>query len=54
MRPGVHAVIAPKDRSVGFHRHREESRIRRCENVLSITVTNLARTPKELLKQRDI
>ena len=50
---GVHAVIAPKDRSVGLTATVMKVASGAAENVPYITVTNLARTLKEL-KQRDI
>src|SRR5258706_15603039 len=50
---GVHAVIAPKDRSVGLTSTVMKVASGAAENVPYITVTNLARTLREL-KERDI
>ena len=50
---GVHAVIAPKDRAVGFNATVEKVACGAAETVPYITVTNLARTLREL-KERDI
>ena len=45
---GVHAVIAPKDKSAGPERHRQQVACGAAETVPYITVTNLARTLREL------
>ncbi len=50
---GVHAVIAPKDRAVGITATVEKVACGAAETVPYITVTNLARTMREL-KERDI
>jgi 23S rRNA (guanosine2251-2'-O)-methyltransferase len=50
---GVHAVIAPKDRAVGLNATAEKVACGAAETVPYITVTNLARTLREL-KERDI
>ena len=50
---GVHAVIAPKDRAVGLTATVEKIACGAAETVPYITVTNLARTLREL-KERDI
>jgi 23S rRNA (guanosine2251-2'-O)-methyltransferase len=50
---GVHAVIAPKDRAVGITATVEKVASGAAETVPYITVTNLARTLREL-KERDI
>ena len=50
---GVHAVIAPKDRSVGLTAAAMKVASGAAESVPYITVTNLARTLREL-KDRDI
>ena len=50
---GVHAVIAPKDRSVGINATVEKVASGAAETVPYITVTNLARTLRQL-KERDI
>jgi 23S rRNA (guanosine2251-2'-O)-methyltransferase len=50
---GVHAVIAPKDRAVGVTATVEKVACGAAETVPYITVTNLARTLREL-KERDI
>ncbi len=50
---GVHAVIAPKDRAVGINATVSKVASGAAETVPYITVTNLARTLKEL-KERDI
>jgi 23S rRNA (guanosine2251-2'-O)-methyltransferase len=50
---GVHAVIAPKDRAVGLTATVEKVASGAAETVPYITVTNLARTLREL-KERDI
>ena len=50
---GVHAVIAPKDRSVGLTATVMKVASGAAENIPYITVTNLARTLREL-KERDI
>jgi len=50
---GVHAVIAPKDRSVGLTASAMKVASGAAESVPYITVTNLARTLREL-KERDI
>jgi 23S rRNA (guanosine2251-2'-O)-methyltransferase len=50
---GVHAVIAPKDRAVGINATVERVACGAAETVPYITVTNLARTLREL-KERDI
>lgn len=50
---GVHAVIAPKDRAVGINATVEKVACGAAETVPYITVTNIARTLKEL-KERDI
>ena len=50
---GVHAVIAPKDRAVGITATVEKVACGAAETVPYITVTNLARTLREL-KKRDI
>jgi len=50
---GVHAVIAPKDRAVGLTATVEKVACGAAETVPYITVTNLARTLREL-KERDI
>ncbi len=50
---GVHAVIAPKDRSVGLTATVLKVSSGAAENIPYITVTNLARTMREL-KERDI
>jgi len=50
---GVHAVIAPKDRAVGITSTVEKVACGAAETVPYITVTNLARTLREL-KERDI
>jgi 23S rRNA (guanosine2251-2'-O)-methyltransferase len=50
---GVHAVIAPKDRSVGLTSTVMKVASGAAENVPYITVTNLARTLREI-KERDI
>lgn len=50
---GVHAVIAPKDRAVGITATVEKVACGAAETVPYITVTNLARTLREL-KERDI
>jgi len=50
---GAHAVIAPKDRAVGLNATAAKVASGAAENVPYITVTNLARTLREL-KERDI
>jgi len=50
---GVHAVIAPKDRAVGLNATVEKVACGAAETVPYITVTNLARTLREL-QERDI
>ncbi len=50
---GVHAVIAPKDRSVGLTATAMKVASGAAESIPYITVTNLARTLREL-KDRDI
>ena len=50
---GAHAVIAPKDRSVGINATVEKVARGAAETVPYITVTNLARTLRQL-KERDI
>ena len=50
---GVHAVIAPKDRAVGITATVEKVACGAAETVPYITVTNLARTLREL-KERQI
>jgi 23S rRNA (guanosine2251-2'-O)-methyltransferase len=50
---GAHAVIAPKDRAVGLNATAEKVASGAAETVPYITVTNLARTMREL-KERDI
>lgn len=50
---GVHAVIAPKDRAVGITATVEKVACGAAETVPYITVTNLARTLREL-QERDI
>ena len=50
---GVHAVVAPKDRAVGLNATVSKVASGAAETVPYITVTNLARTLKEL-KERDI
>lgn len=50
---GVHAVIAPKDRAVGLTEVAIKTASGAAESVPYITVTNLARTLREL-KERDI
>ena len=50
---GVHAVIAPKDRAVGITATVEKVACGAAETVPYITVTNLARTLRDL-KERDI
>ena len=50
---GVHAVIAPKDRAVGLNATVAKVASGAAETVPYISVTNLARTMKEL-KERDI
>ncbi|MGQ0523874.1 MAG: 23S rRNA (guanosine(2251)-2'-O)-methyltransferase RlmB [Betaproteobacteria bacterium] len=50
---GVHAVIAPKDRAVGLNATVSKVASGAAETVPYITVTNLARTLREL-KERDI
>ena len=50
---GVHAVIAPKDRAVGLNATVEKVACGAAETVPYITVTNLARTMREL-KERNI
>lgn len=50
---GVHAVIAPKDRAVGISATVEKVACGAAQTVPYITVTNLARTLREL-KERDI
>ncbi len=50
---GVHAVIAPKDRAVGITATVEKVACGAAETVPYITVTNLARTLREI-KERDI
>lgn len=50
---GVHAVIAPKDRAVGLTQAAVKVASGAAETVPYITVTNLARTLREL-KERDI
>ena len=50
---GVHAVIAPKDRAVGITAAVEKVACGAAETVPYITVTNLARTLREL-KEHDI
>ncbi len=50
---GVHAVIAPKDRAVGLNATVEKVACGAAETVPYITVTNLARTLREL-KDNDI
>ena len=50
---GVHAVIAPKDRSAGLTDVAVKTACGAAESVPYITVTNLARTLREL-KERDI
>ena len=50
---GAHAVIAPKDRAVGLTATVEKVACGAAETVPYITVTNLARTLREL-KERDI
>jgi len=50
---GVHAVIAPKDRAIGITATVEKVACGAAETVPYITVTNLARTLRDL-KERDI
>ncbi len=50
---GAHAVIAPKDRAVGLNATAAKVSSGAAETVPYITVTNLARTLREL-KERDI
>ncbi len=50
---GVHAVIAPKDRAVGITSTVEKVACGAAETVPYITVTNIARTLREL-QERDI
>ena len=50
---GVHAVVAPKDRAVGLTQTAIKVASGAAETVPYITVTNLARTLREL-KERDI
>ena len=50
---GVHAVVAPKDRAAGIGATVEKVASGAAETVPYITVTNLARTLREL-KERDI
>jgi len=50
---GAHAVIAPKDRAVGLNATAAKVASGAAESVPYITVTNLARTLREL-KERDI
>ncbi len=50
---GAHAVIAPKDRAVGLNATVEKVACGAAETVPYITVTNLARTLREL-QERDI
>jgi 23S rRNA (guanosine2251-2'-O)-methyltransferase len=50
---GAHAVIAPKDRAVGLNATVAKVASGAAETVPYITVTNLARTLREL-KERDI
>ena len=50
---GVHAVIAPKDRSVGLTDVAVKTACGAAETVPYVTVTNLARTLREL-KEREI
>jgi 23S rRNA (guanosine2251-2'-O)-methyltransferase len=50
---GAHAVIAPKDRAVGLNATAEKVASGAAETVPYITVTNLARTIRDL-KERDI
>lgn len=50
---GVHAVIAPRDRAVGLNATVEKVACGAAETVPYITVTNLARTLREL-KEREI
>lgn len=50
---GVHAVIAPKDRSVGLNSTVRRVACGAADTVPYITVTNLARTMRQL-KERDI
>jgi 23S rRNA (guanosine2251-2'-O)-methyltransferase len=50
---GVHAVIAPKDRAAGLSAVAMKAASGAAESVPYITVTNLARTLREL-KERDI
>jgi len=50
---GAHAVIAPKDRAVGLNATAAKVASGAAETVPYITVTNLARTMREL-KERDI
>jgi 23S rRNA (guanosine2251-2'-O)-methyltransferase len=50
---GAHAVIAPKDRAVGLNATAAKVASGAAESVPYITVTNLARTMREM-KERDI
>src|SRR5487761_2422657 len=50
---GVHAIIAPKDRAVGINATVEKVACGAAQTVPYITVTNLARTLREL-QERDI
>ena len=50
---GAHAVIAPKDRAVGLNATAAKVASGAADTVPYITVTNLARTMREL-KERDI
>jgi 23S rRNA (guanosine2251-2'-O)-methyltransferase len=50
---GAHAVIAPKDRAVGLNATASKVASGAAESVPYITVTNLARTMREL-QERDI
>ena len=50
---GAHAVIAPKDRAVGLNATAAKVASGAAESVPYITVTNLARTMREL-QERDI
>lgn len=50
---GIHAVIAPKDRAVGLNATVEKVACGAAETVPYITVTNLARTLREL-QEREI
>lgn len=50
---GVHAVIAPRDRAVGLNATVQRVACGAADTVPYLTVTNLARTMREL-KERDV